>query len=53
MNMQNPVAMPKGGMTIFFSETALRASRRRQMMTATMPVSAMRMEVPEGKAMQE
>jgi hypothetical protein len=33
----NPVAIPNGGMTIFFAETAVRDSRTRQIMTAIAP----------------
>jgi hypothetical protein len=37
MNMQKPVAMPIGGMTIFFSVTADWPSLMRQMMITTAP----------------
>src|ERR1700733_649572 len=37
MNMQKPVPMPAGGMRIFFSVTAVRASRTRQTRTASAP----------------
>jgi hypothetical protein len=37
--MQNPVAMPKGGMTIFRRVTAVRPSRTRQARTAPIPAS--------------
>ena len=35
--MQKPVAMPRGGITIFFSVTGLRPSRTRQARTPTSP----------------
>src|SRR5579859_2491490 len=37
MNMQKPVAMPMGGMTIFFRVTAVRPSRTRQRRTPHRP----------------
>jgi hypothetical protein len=37
MNIENPVAIPKGGMMIFFAETAVRDSLTRQTMTAIAP----------------
>ena len=37
MNMQNPVAMPTGGITIFFRVTAVRPSRTRQASTPARP----------------
>ena len=43
-NIENPVAMPSGGMMIFRKETALRASRKRHMMTTIAPAPAARNE---------
>ena len=37
--MQKPVAMPRGGITIFLSVTALRPSRTRQASTPARPMS--------------
>jgi hypothetical protein len=48
MNMENPVAMPKGGTTIFRIETGLRVSRTRQTMTAARPASEPITAVPLG-----
>jgi hypothetical protein len=39
MNIQNPVAIPKGGMMIFLVETAVRDSLTRQTMTAIAPTT--------------
>ena len=36
-NIENPVAIPNGGITIFFSVTAVRPSRMRQASTAQRP----------------
>ena len=36
-NITSPVAMPSGGITIFFVETAVRVSRTRQNITAIAP----------------
>ena len=49
--MLNPVAIPSGGMTIFRSVTAVRASRSRQAMTPTRPASETKIDTPEGNAM--
>src|ERR1700689_4342238 len=38
MNMQKPVAMPRGGITIFLRVTALRPSRTRQASTPARPM---------------
>jgi inosine-uridine nucleoside N-ribohydrolase len=38
-NIPNPVAIPKGGMMIFFAVTAVRDSRTRQTMTAIAPMT--------------
>jgi len=47
-NMQNPVAMPMGGATIFFIDTALRPSRTRQIMMAANPTTEPAIDVPAG-----
>ena len=48
MNIENPVAIPNGGMTIFFVETGVRVSRTRQVMTATAPATEARTAVQLG-----
>jgi hypothetical protein len=45
MNMQKPVAMPAGGMRIFFRVTGVWPSRMRQMRTATAPKMEVTTEV--------
>ena len=49
MNIENPVAMPNGGITIFLIETAVRPSRTRQTKTATKPASEPRTDIPLGR----
>src|SRR3954462_9651020 len=40
MNMQKPVAIPNGGMMIFFTVTAVRPSRMRHANTPSRPINA-------------
>jgi hypothetical protein len=49
MNIENPVAMPNGGITIFLIETAVRPSRTRQVKTATRPTSEPMTDIPLGR----
>src|SRR5579871_3795760 len=48
-NMENPVAMPIGGITIFFKDTGPRASRMRQVSTAARPINEPKVAPVEGK----
>ena len=45
MNMEKPVAMPAGGMRIFFSVMGVWPSRMRQTRTATAPKTEVTAEV--------
>jgi len=47
-NMEKPVAIPRGGMMIFFAVTAVRPSRTRQMRTPVRPPTAARADHPMG-----
>src|ERR1035441_9200748 len=44
-NMQNPVAMPSGGMTIFLMVTAVRPSCTRQAMTTAAPTTELTTDI--------
>jgi hypothetical protein len=47
--MLNPVAMPKGGITIFLSVTAVRPSRMRHAKTARNPRIALATDISRRK----
>jgi hypothetical protein len=50
-NIADPVAIPSGGITIFLSESALRASRTRHVSTATKPIAEAAIAEGLGRAM--